>query len=94
MSALDHYRAPASGLVLVAPLVPLDPWRCRWFGHRLWCRVIPAKVERKHVGWFIFGHWTDVSDYRYPNRLYAPSDLELVWCERCGREWKREEQDK
>ena len=91
---LAVYRSPAEGLALVPQVVPLDPWRCRRFGHRLRCRV---KDWARKYGYATFADWareqtTLLSDFDYPTSKHPPSDLVLVWCARCGREWRRDDE--
>lgn len=88
---LAVYRAPASGLVLADALVVLDPWRCRWFGHRL-----RGRYEREPSGDFFERTAAERGErfyevVSYPSRRVHPGAFECIWCERCGREWKREE---
>lgn len=78
---IDVYRSPAQGLALVPPIVTLDPWRCRVFGHRLWCVRAKAFLEK------------DRAPMRFPSPQVPPSQIGSVWCARCGREWKREDSE-
>lgn len=89
-SELSVYRAPADGLVLAEPIVPLDPWRCRLLGHSLVGRYerVPINYREEQLareGTRLFAVVCFPSN-DVPSRLF-----ETVWCSRCSREWRRKE---
>lgn len=89
---MDPYRSPAKGLALTPTLVPeVSTLRCRLLGHKLRgnYELLRSSLGPTQQVDYDNGHrFFDYTTFPSPN--ISPSRFLAVWCERCGREWRRE----